>query len=204
LAYAWNDTRNYKAAERAYDRAIELAPDNPILKLAKAESVMAKTGDINSFQAAVAAVPTWAGDEPEVLQSRLDIALINRDWRQAAQLIEKMKGSSNLAGFAYAPTAQIPIDSYFILIARLQGGALITNSTFAEAREKLNKQVQMSQGDQTASLLSQLAVVDALLGQREKAIAEAKRAVEMRPTSIDAYDGAALLSNLVVRLCVDQ
>jgi serine/threonine protein kinase/cytochrome c-type biogenesis protein CcmH/NrfG len=197
LAETLDGTRQYAAAERAYDRAIELAPNNPILKLSKADSGMAKTGDINSFRAAVAAPPTWV--DPEVLETRLKIALIDRDFRQATQLIEKMKGSSELAGFAYAkPTARIPIDCYLILIARLQAGALGTNSTFAEAREQLNKQVQMSQGDQTANLLSQLAVVDALLGKREMAIAEAKRAVEMRPTSIDAIDGAALRLNLVV------
>ncbi|MGA8477171.1 MAG: protein kinase [Chthoniobacterales bacterium] len=198
LAGVLDDTRQYAAAERAYDRAIELAPGNPIIELAKADSVMAKTGDINSSRAAVAALPTEVRDGPEVLEKRLHIALIDRDFRQATQLIEKLKGSSELASFAYAPTATIPIDCYLILIARLQAGALGTNSTFAEAREQLNKQVQMSQGDQTASLLSQLAVVDALLGKREMAIMEAKRAVEMRPTSIDEVDGAALRLNLVV------
>ena len=38
-------------------------------------------------------------------------------------------------------------------------------------------------------LLSQLAVIDALLGKKELAIAEGKRAVELLPISKDAVDG---------------
>jgi hypothetical protein len=47
-------------------------------------------------------------------------------------------------------------------------------------------------------LLSNLAVVDALLAKKQDAIAEAKRAVEMLPTSQDAVDGPGILMNLAV------
>jgi hypothetical protein len=49
-----------------------------------------------------------------------------------------------------------------------------------------------------AQLLSQLAVVDALLSKKEAAIEEAKRAIEMLPISLDAVDGPGLVINLVV------
>ena len=48
------------------------------------------------------------------------------------------------------------------------------------------------------SLLSQLAVVDALLNNKEAAISEAKRAVEMLPISKDAVDAPGLSINLAV------
>ena len=47
-------------------------------------------------------------------------------------------------------------------------------------------------------LLSNLAVVDALLGHKEEAISEAKRAVEMWPISKDAMVGPSLVINLAV------
>ena len=50
----------------------------------------------------------------------------------------------------------------------------------------------------SADLLSQLAVVDALLAKKETAIAEAKRATEMLPPADDAVDGPPLLINLAV------
>ena len=47
-------------------------------------------------------------------------------------------------------------------------------------------------------LLSQLAVVDALLENKETAVSEARRAAEMLPISKDALDGPAILMNLVL------
>ena len=52
--------------------------------------------------------------------------------------------------------------------------------------------------------LSQLAVVDALLNNKETAISEAKRAVEMLPVSKDAVDGPGILDQLSRCLRVDQ
>jgi hypothetical protein len=47
-------------------------------------------------------------------------------------------------------------------------------------------------------LLSDLAVVDALLGHKEAAVSEAKRAIDMLPISKDALDGPGLEVNLAV------
>src|SRR5260221_5450153 len=72
-------------------------------------------------------------------------------------------------------------------------------SNFAETREQLNQKFQESSGNaEIACLLSNLAVVDALLGQKEAAVAEAKRAVEMLPISKDAFDGPGIGLNLAV------
>jgi len=48
------------------------------------------------------------------------------------------------------------------------------------------------------SLLSSLAVLDALLNNKEAAISEAKRATEILPVSKDALDGPGVLKNLAV------
>jgi hypothetical protein len=70
--------------------------------------------------------------------------------------------------------------------------------SFVEAREQLNQTVNKSPAPTIARALSTLAVVDALLGKNEIAIAEAKRAVAMVPISKDAMVGPALLINLAV------
>jgi hypothetical protein len=106
-----------------------------------------------------------------------------------------MKGGEDDGYFAYA-VEPIPIDCYSILIARLRAEQRGANSSFAETRERLNQEFEKSQGP--GSLLSQLAVVDALLNQGEAAIAEAKRAVEMLPTSKDAVEGPRIAMNLAV------
>jgi hypothetical protein len=56
----------------------------------------------------------------------------------------------------------------------------------------------MESSPTNAQLLSASAVVDALLGRKEDAISEAKRAVEMLPISKDAFDGPRVAMNLAV------
>jgi hypothetical protein len=90
----------------------------------------------------------------------------------------------------------VPVGCYAILLARLQEEQPGANTRFAQTREQLIRKVQKSPGD--ANLLSQLAVVDALLNSKEAAICAAKRAVGTLPISRDAKDGPGLLTNLAV------
>ena len=134
-----------------------------------------------------------------MLSSRLRLAVEDREWQQAKELIEKMKGGEDEGGsFAYGER-NVPVSCYSILLARLQEEQTGTNAGFAETREQLNQKFQESSGNaEIACLLSNLAVVDALLGQKEAAVAEAKRAVEMLPISKDALEGPGIVMNLAV------
>jgi hypothetical protein len=106
-----------------------------------------------------------------------------------------MDGGRDEGEFAYAGFP-VPVNCYFILIARLQGNPPSADPSFVQAREELNQTAHKSPG--IAPLVSTLAVVDALLGKKEDAIAEPKRAVEMLPVSKDAVDGPTMLTNLAV------
>jgi hypothetical protein len=59
-----------------------------------------------------------------------------------------------------------------------------------------NRKVQKSPG--AADLLSKLVVVDAMLGKKQDAITEVKRAAEMLPIARDAVIGPEIVKNLVV------
>ena len=78
----------------------------------------------------------------------------------------------------------------------LEGEQPEANSSFAETRERLRQKVTMSPA--RADLLSNLAVVDALLGKKEDAITEARRVAEMLPISKDALIGPGIAMNLAV------
>jgi serine/threonine protein kinase/Flp pilus assembly protein TadD len=195
LALSLFFTRQFRAAEHAFNQAIDLSPDKPLLKVEKAYYVtFLKTGDDTATRSAIAELPASMADANGVLSWRLYLALIDHDWQRAKELIEKMKGDRDDAAFAFGKTP-VPVGCYSILLARLQGEQCGANSSFAETREQLNRKVQKS--PQNAKLLSQLAVVDALLGYKENAIVEAKRAAEMLPISRDAVDGPNIAANLV-------
>jgi serine/threonine protein kinase/Flp pilus assembly protein TadD len=186
--------RRFAGAEQAYDRAIDLAPDNPMLKAQKALWLTRKTGNIATLSSVIAALPQLTAKDPGVLSWRLTCALVDRDWRRATDLIARMKGREDL-NFSYT-VGPVSVDCYFILLSRFQEKQLSENPGFAEIREKLNQKMQAS--PESAGFLSNLAVIDALLGDKHKAIAEAKRSVEMLPISQDAVAGPAVLKNLAV------
>ena len=187
--------RQFSAAEKLMDRVIELVPDRPTLKLARTLGSIMASGDDGPMRSAIAALPASMADDPGVLTFRLCVALTDRDWRQVKEILKKFKGGEDTGQFAYA-RRPVPIGCYSILIARLQGESAAANPDFAEARQQLNQKVEQSL--ENAMLLSQLAVVDALLDNKETAVSEAKRAAEMLPISKDALDGPAILMNLAL------
>ena len=192
LAITLHGLRQFQAEAQTLDRTIELQPDQPLLKVEKgAYANFMKTGDDTAFWSTIAALPPSAADDASVLQFRIYFALVDRDWTRAEELIKKSRGDTQ--GFAYG-NRPVPVRAYSILLSRLLGGNPSTNPDFVEVREQLNADVKKSPED--ARLLSQLAVVDALLNNKEAAVPEARRAAEMMPVAKDAIFGPPTLKNL--------
>jgi serine/threonine protein kinase/Tfp pilus assembly protein PilF len=195
LAHTLFITRQFSAAEQQYDRAIRLDANHPSLKVLRAYFVtFMKDGDDTPLRSELADIPSSMDADRHVLNWRLVCALNNCDWQQASDLVTMM-GEEDDGAFAYA-NATVPAGCYSVLISRLRGDRPDVNSAFAHTRSHLNRKVQRSQGN--PRLLSQLAVVDALLGKKHDAIAVAERTIEMLPISSDAVHGPLVLLNLAV------
>jgi TolB-like protein len=188
--------RQFRAAEQMFDRLIELRPNEPILTAEKAVAInYYETGDDTAVMAALAAFPASMADDRGALSLHLWFAFVDRDWTQVKEDIEKLNGGDDQGDFAYVGVT-VPVGCYSILPSRLQGEQTDANTRFAQTREQLNQRVQNA--PENSQLLSQLAVVDALLSQKESAIAEAKRAAELLPISKDALIGPQIQVNLAV------
>jgi len=189
-------TRKFDAAVPLYDRIIDLQSDNPIQKLNKVISTRYwKAGDSGVVWSAIKALSQSETVDPDVLQVRLLLSFVEHDWMQAEQLIEEMKGRDASNGFSYADRP-VPVECYAVLMERLREHQPAPNPAFAGIREQLNSRVLKSPLD--AELLSEVAVLDALLNDKETAISEGKRAAEMLPISKDALKGPGVLLNLAV------
>jgi serine/threonine protein kinase/Tfp pilus assembly protein PilF len=188
-------TRQFDAALRTYDRLIELVPDQPEVRVQRAYIAAMKNGDDSALRSALVAAPTSMSGDTGVLSWRLRSALNHRDWEQVKELIEKMKGGEDDGMFGYEMTV-LPIGCYSILLARLQGEKPGMNPALAETREQLSQKCQKSPAN--ALLLGDLSLVDALSNNKETAISEAKRAVEMIPIAEDAVDGPGMLIQLAI------
>jgi TolB-like protein/Tfp pilus assembly protein PilF len=200
LAETLSYTRQFSVAERMWNRLIDLRPDQPIVKAQKeACNTIQRTADDATYRSILGSLPTSLAADRLVLSGRLNVAIDHRDWLQAKELLEKMKGGEDASQFAYA-ARPVPVGCYSILIARLQGEATNTDPGFAEARQLLSRKVETSLADAPSHplLLSNLAVVDALLERKEDALSEGKRGVELVPISKDAIQGARVAMNLAV------
>ena len=120
LAETLSYSRQYRAAEQAYDRLIALLPDRSTLKIDKAYAELWRTGDNTAVHSAIAALPPFVREEIGVLSSRLRLAVEDREWQQAKELIEKMKGGEDNRNFAYG-SQSVPIGCYSILLSGSKG-----------------------------------------------------------------------------------
>jgi TolB-like protein/Flp pilus assembly protein TadD len=196
LAVLLHGIRQFQAEGEILDRTIELQPDQPLLKIEKAAYAnFMKTGDDTVVWSTIAALPRSQADAVAVLPFRLYFTLVDRDWARAEELIAKLEGNGDGRDFAYGQRP-VPVRCFYILLSRLRGEEPGTHPEFVEIREQLNASVKKSPQD--ARLLSQLAVVDALLRNKETAISEAKRAVELQPVTTDALAGPSALKNLAL------
>jgi len=82
------------------------------------------------------------------------------------------------------------------LVARLRGDEPAARAAFASARREL-EQIVRDQPDYAEALCA-IGVVDAALGNKEDAIREGRRAIELIPVGKNAIDGARMIQYLAV------
>jgi TolB-like protein/Tfp pilus assembly protein PilF len=196
LAYTWYTVRKFRAAAQDYDKLIAIVPEEPAYKIEKELYVtFMETGDEDGLRKAINQTTTSAPPDRGALSLNLSLALYDRDWARAKQLVEQLQnaGGEDNADFSYA-AVPVPVGCYSILLARLQNEEL--KPEFQQSRDLLSKKSQAAPSN--ALLLSALAVVDALLKRNEEAVDEAQRAVETLPVSMDALDGPCVVMNLAV------
>ena len=192
LALCYGYVRQYRASEQMFNRLAELAPDLSMVKVQKAVVVdFNERGDTAAVESALTELPRSQAGDREALSLGLAIAITREEWQQAEELIERLGGDDDEGEFGYG-NVPVPVDCYSILIAVLQKQPM--NPSFSETREKLNRRVQREPAN--AGLLSSLALVDALLGDKGKADPEAERAIELTPVTKDAMHGPEILMNV--------
>jgi tetratricopeptide (TPR) repeat protein len=81
-------------------------------------------------------------------------------------------------------------------LAKFRGDESAAQAAFNNARNELGQTVQKQPN--YAAALCALGVIDAVLGNKEEAIREGERAVELTPVSKNAIEGATLVRYLAV------
>ncbi len=126
----------------------------------------------------------------EVAVDSFQLALRERDPAVAARALAKIPNetSPDYYGFPF------PHAWYDGLLAKLRQDASAARFAFTAARAETEKLVLAQPENEKP--LSVLALIDAALGEKDKAIQEGRAACEMRPPAKDAKYGVLLLNNL--------
>jgi TolB-like protein/Flp pilus assembly protein TadD len=109
---------------------------------------------------------------------------------------EAARALANVPSETYIREADYPVPRSWHegLLAKLRQDTPAAHAAFMAARAKTEKLVRAQPGN--AKPLSALALIDAELGYKEKAIRESRTACDMLPPATDAISGVLLLSNL--------
>src|SRR2546429_339060 len=183
LGYNYMSTRNFEAANKIFDRGIEAAPESFGSRALKSELAIGWKGDVSVAEKELASVPPGVDPQGLVTLGRAGVLTLQRKFPEALQVIQQFRGETLLVSASETcPKASLEGTLYLYLDDQVDA-----HSAFERARIIAERLVRESPDD--AARHGQLGLILAGLGQKDAAIAEGKRAVELLPESRDAFDG---------------
>src|SRR5262249_17716723 len=179
--YMW--LRNFEAADKTLDRAIAIAPQSFDLRALKAYVSLLWKGDVNTVEQQFSSIPAEADSNGLVTWMRYWALLLQRKFPEALALVQKFPGDALVT----ESTAPVPKSFLEGTIYCLQGDKPTGQAEFAKARTVSDKLLLEAPDDPARH--AQHGLILAALGEKNAAIKEGKKAVELRPESQDAFDG---------------
>lgn len=179
--------RKYEEARRYFDRSIALDPYEPPAYALKAINEWTLKGDLTAAREALEAMPdsgdpfsTWIWFNQEVLEGNYQAAL-ERISSSPIEMFEWM--------VALIPREQLLGDVYSLMGDRERARAAYESARTVLERERAER-------PDDARVHSALGLVLAGLGLKDEAIAAGRRAVELYPISVDAFQGPDFIHDL--------
>jgi serine/threonine-protein kinase len=178
----------YEEAERYYDRAIAIAPDETAAYGLKAWNRMVM-GDFAGARATIDAAPAdvnaflaWIAFSLDLCEGNYDEAL----HRARSFPVEVFEGT----------VALTPKSSFEATVYELLGDEAAARERWEKSRRMLEEEIRERPDDARAH--SALGIALAGLGLREDAIREGKRGVELYPVALDHFHGPQHVADLAV------
>jgi serine/threonine protein kinase/TolB-like protein len=182
--------RRYKETVATLDKVLAIAPKDIAIKVWRARVDLQWRADPSPLHTTIETVLTQDPKAvPFIFFQWLELALSERDPAAADRALAAMP-----TGGCYDENIPFPDSWCRGLVARLRGDESAARAAFNSARQELGQTVR-NQPNYAAALCA-LGVVDAVLGNKEDAIREGERAVELTPVNKNAIDGAILVQYL--------
>jgi TolB-like protein/Tfp pilus assembly protein PilF len=191
LGQTYYGLRKYGEALAIFNRALALEPQSINFRTYPPQIAVDAEANMAPLRAVVNTIeaegPSSAAEV--ALDSSFELALRERDAAAAARALANIPSEGDVYRFFQHPHAW-----YEGLLAKLRQDAPGAHSAFTTARAETEKTVRTQPG--SVAPLSVLALIDAELGQKEKAIQEGRTACDMLPVEKGAVTGVLLITNL--------
>jgi len=192
VAQTFELQRHFSKAAAAWDRTLTVAPSDPTTRVARALIDLksrAQTQPGHEVTQRIVAEDPSAVDM--IAELWLDLALCRRDPAEMASAVASLPPQGVVRRDYVVP------QSFFEgWAAHARNDATGAQIAFTAAHAEMEKVVR-EQPDYAQALCA-LGISDAVLGRKEDAIREGRRAVELLPVTKDAMAGAAVLTNLAI------
>ena len=192
LANTYLCLRRYADAERVLDRAIAVDPRDANTRAFRAAMELYWHADPRPLRSTVEEIVAEdSGEGKNVAQLWLEGSQCQRDPKEAVRALAALP----VAG-CYEDRIPFPRAWCEGSVARLRGDNVAAEAAFTSTRSEAAKLI----ADQPnyAEGLCVLGMADAALGDKEDAIREGRRAVELLPVTKDSIIGAVLMKNLAL------
>jgi serine/threonine-protein kinase len=190
LALNYMAQRDFETADKIFDRAILADPQPFGSRGMKAALAIIWKGDIGFAENQLSLFPPGFDPDGYVTSARVWVLMLQRKFADALQVAQQFRGETlKYPDFGLCPKASLEGSLY-----RYQGDKMKAQAAFEHARPVAEQLVRDAPDDPGRH--ASLGAVLAGLGEKEDAINEGKKAVELLPESEDAVDGPKVTATL--------
>ena len=192
LVFTYTALRRWSEAAHGAERMRAMAPASLVAKIQTGYIDFWWKGETHLLKSLLAEIPAGVDPDGVVTTCRWDVAMIERDYATAKQAIE----ISPLKEFSYMNSGPTPKSYFPGCISLAQGDSVAARKLFDSSRASFEGAVKESPN--SAERHAYLGLLYAFMERKDEAIREGRRAVELKPESADAYDGAIMNSILAL------
>jgi TolB-like protein/Flp pilus assembly protein TadD/class 3 adenylate cyclase len=178
--------RRWEEAARWAERMRAMAPASLVAKVQSGYVDFWWKGDTGLLNSLLSQVPPGIDPDGVITSSRWDVAMIERNYAAARQILEKCPATE----ISYTNEGMTPKSFLNGCIDLAQGDNVAAQKSFEIARPVFEKAVE--EAPESATRHANLGWFYAFCGRKDDAIREGRRAVELKPESKDAFDGVGM------------
>lgn len=183
LGFSYMAQRDFESANKVIDRLVAASPQAFQARAFKGFVAAQWKGDLSVAEKVFSSLPPETDPNGLMTLARFWVLRLQRKFPEALQVVQQFRGEA-LSNTTTAPCPKAFLEGEIYL---LQGDEAKARTALEQARVVSDQLVSAAPADPARH--GQHGLILAALGQKQEAIAEGKRAVELLPESQDAFDG---------------